>query len=323
MLHLFIIQAHFITLVLALLCLQSQGRKIVCKTIVIEHTPLAYAADNFYKDDATSVINGSIPDLTDNTVDLAGNAVTQGFKYYVSNRNYRLIGIIVEAHTASLQTRPQALQHSQTLKEKHIGTMSGTSAEVFVHQLLASVGLSQSEYTTVTGNVCTREPCGTNTLHSQLKDRKIDTLGIREPSVELGIRALVEANTVVFKSSSIYREVYSLYTTKENLRDTMTRQKTVHFVRALNQVYNFYKSSPDKAYRIVAETIDVDIPVLKNVWADHVWGPGNPGKDLVDFLQYEDQYLARAEKREPFSRADLEMFVDRSVYEEAMQGLLC
>jgi hypothetical protein len=95
--HLVIMQVHhFITLVLALLCLQAQGLKIACKTMVIERTPLAYAADNFYKDDATSVINGGIPDLSDNTVDLAGNAVTQGLKYYVRNRNYRLIGIIVE-----------------------------------------------------------------------------------------------------------------------------------------------------------------------------------------------------------------------------------
>jgi ABC-type nitrate/sulfonate/bicarbonate transport system substrate-binding protein len=310
---------NFLSLVLALLSLQTQGLKIACRTEWIEHTPLAYAADNFHKGEMTSVISGGIPNLRDSTVDLAGNAVTQGLKYYVTNKNYRLIGIIVEVTYRLVANKAAGITTLADLKGKRIGTMPGMSAEVFVHQLLASAGVSQSEYTTVAGDVCMREPCGADTLPSKFKDRKIDAFGIWETSVELGIRALGEANTVVFKNSSIYREIYSLYTTEEKLRDTMTRQKIVHFVRTLNQVYVFYKSTPDKVYGTVAEMIGVDVPVLKNVWPDHVWGPGSLGSDLVDFLEYEDQYLARADKRQPFSRADLERFVDSSVYAEAMQ----
>jgi ABC-type nitrate/sulfonate/bicarbonate transport system substrate-binding protein len=311
---------HFLNLLLALFCLQTQGLKIACRTEWIEHTPLAYAAANFYKDETTFVISGGIPNLRDSTVDLAGNAVTQGLKYYGTSKNYRLIGIIVEVTYRLVANKAAGITTLTDLKGKRNGTMPGTSAEVFVHQLLGSAGLSQSKYTTVTGDVCMREPCGSNTLPSQLKDRKIDAFGIWETSVELGIRALGEANTVVFKNSSIYREIYSLYTTEEKLRNTMTRQKIVHFVRALNKVYASYKSTPDKVYGTVAGMVGVDIPVLKSVWADHVWGPGSLGRDLVDFLQYEDQYLARADKRHPFSRADLERFVDSSVYKEAMQG---
>jgi ABC-type nitrate/sulfonate/bicarbonate transport system substrate-binding protein len=310
---------HFSTLILALLCIQSQALKIACAVMWIEHTPLSYTADNFYKGDTTSVISGGVPNLRDSTVDLAGNAVTQGLKYYVRNRNYRLIGIIVEVTYRLVANKAASISTLTDLRGKRIGTVPGTSAEVFVHQLLASAGVSQSEYTTVSGNVCMREPCGADTLPSQLKDRTIDAFGVWETSVELGIRALGDVNTIVFKNSSIYREIYSLYTTEEKLRDTITRHKIVQFVRALNQTYDVYKNNPTNVYGTVAKTIDVDVPALKSVWADHVWGPGSLGKDLVDFLEYEDRYLAKADKRQPFSRADLERFVDVSVYEEAMQ----
>ncbi|KXX75567.1 putative aliphatic sulfonates-binding protein [Madurella mycetomatis] len=307
-------------LALAPFFFQALGLKIACAQMWIEHTPLDYAANNFYKDDATSLINGGIVNLRDSTVDLAGNAETQGLKNYVRNRNYRLIGIIVEVGYRLVANKAAGISTLADLKGKRIGTFAGTSAEVFVHQLLASAGLSESDYTTVNGNVCMREPCGGNTFPAQLKDRRIDAFGVWETSVELGIQALGEDNVVVFKNSSIYREIYSLYSTEEKLRDRQTRQRIVQFVRALNQTYEVFRNASDTVYTTVAQTVNVDVPVLKNVWEDHVWGPGILGKDLLDFLENEDQYLARVDRRQPFSRADLERFVDTSVYEEAMQG---
>lgn len=306
-------------LALAPFFFQALGLKIACAQMWIEHTPLDYAGKNFYKDDPTSIINGGIVNLRDSTVDLAGNAATQGLKNYVQHRNYRLIGIIVEVGYRLVANKAAGISTLADLKGKRIGTIPGTSAEVFVRQLLASAGLSQSDYTTVSGNVCMREPCGADTLPSQFKNRRIDAFGVWETSVELGIQALGEDNVAVFKNASIYREVYSLYSTEEKLRDRQTRQKIVQFVRALNQTYEVFKNASDAVYTAVAQTVNVDVPVLKNVWEDHVWGPGTLDKDLVDFLEKEDQYLAIADRRQPFSRADLERFVDASVYEEAMQ----
>lgn len=300
--------------------LGARGLKIACSQMWIEHTPLAYAANNFYKADTASLTNGGVPNLSDKSVDLAGNAETQGLKNYVRNKNYRLIGIIVEVTYRLVANKAAGIKTLADFKGKRIGTIAGTSAEVFIRQLLGSAGLSQSDYTTINGNVCMREPCGANTFPSQLKNRQIDAFGVWETAVELGIRALGESNTVVFKNASVYREVYSLYTTEEKLRDTRTRQNIVQFVRALNQTYDVFRNNPDKVYTTVARTVGVDVPVLKNVWADHVWGPGSLGQDLLNYLEVEDQYLARVDRRQPFSRADLEKFVDTSVYEEAMQS---
>ncbi|KAK4038979.1 hypothetical protein C8A01DRAFT_37097 [Parachaetomium inaequale] len=312
----------FLTLLPTLLCLQAHALKIACSQMWIEHTPLAYAAKNFYKaaGDTASITNGGVPNLSDSSVDLAANAETQGLKNYAQHKNYRLIGIIVEVTYRLVANKAAGIKTLADLKGKRIGTIPGTSAEVFVRQLLASAGLADRDYTAVSGNVCMRAPCGSGTFPAQLSSRQIDAFGVWETAVELGVRALGEENVVTFKNASVYREVYSLYTTEEKLRNAGARQRIVQFVRALNQTYDLFKGSPDKVYDMVAQTVGIDVPVLKNVWADHVWGPGSLGKDLVDYLEREDQYLAKTDRRQAFSRAELERFVDTSVYEEAMQG---
>lgn len=309
----------FYCLTSILLCLQVHGLRVACSQMWIEHTPIPFAA-NFYKGDTISITNGGVPNLRDASVDLAANAETQGLKNYVQNKNYRLIGIIVEVTYRLVVNKAAGVTTLADLKGKRIGTIAGTSAEVFVRQLLATAGLSQSDYTTVNGNVCMREPCGSNTFPSQLKDRRIDAFGVWETAVELGIRAIGEQNAVVFKNASVYREVYSLYTTAEKLRDTTKRKQIVQFVKALNQTYEVFRNTPDKVYADVAQKVGVDVQVLRNVWADHVWGPGRLDNVLLDYLEKEDQYLAKTDRRQQFSRADIEKFVDASIYEEASQG---
>lgn len=304
-----------------LCCLQVLGLKIACNQMWIEHTPLAYAGSNFYNGDTVSIVNGGVPNLRDASVDLAGNAETQGLKNYVRNRNYRLIGIIVEVTYRLVANKAAGIATLADLRGKRVGTIPGTSAEVFVRQLLGSAGLSPGDYTTVSGNVCMRAPCAADTFPAQLRDGRIDAFGVWETAVELGVRALGgEANAAVFKNASVYREVYSLYTTEEKLRDAAARRRIVQFVRALNQTYDVFRNTPDRVYATVGQLVGVDLPVLRSVWEDHVWGPGSLGRDLVDFLEVEDQYLARVDRRQPFTRAELERFVDTSVYEEAMQG---
>ncbi|RYP42775.1 hypothetical protein DL770_011679 [Monosporascus sp. CRB-9-2] len=317
---------HLIPLIPTLFRLQAHCLKIACSQMWIEHTPLSYAANNFYNSDSdtASLISGGVPNLQDTTVDLAGNAETQGLLNYVQNKNYRLIGIIVEVTYRLVANKAAGITSLADLRGKRVGTIPRTSAEVFVRQLLANGGgLSPEDYTTVSGWVCMREPCGADTFPAQLADGTIDAFGVWETAVELGIRALGD-DAVVFKNSSVYREVYSLYSTEEKLADAGTRKKIVEFVRALNQTYDVFRGAPDDdadgVYTTVGELIRVDVPVLKSVWADHVWGPGSLEKDLVDYLEVEDQYLAEVDRREPLSRAELERFVDTSVYEEAMQG---
>jgi ABC-type nitrate/sulfonate/bicarbonate transport system substrate-binding protein len=319
---------HLLTLALPLLHLPTPtlSLRIACSQQWVEHTPLVYAARNFYNpaaasSDTATITNGGVPNLSsDRTIDLAANAETQGLKNYARNKNIRLIGILVEVTYRLVAHKAAGINTLADLRGKRIGTIAGTSAEVFVRQLLATVGLAQGDYTTVNGNVCMKAPCAADTFPAQFSGRRIDAFGVWETSVELGIQAVGEGNVVVFKNASVYREVYSLYSTQEKLRDAGTRQRIVQFVRALNQTYEVFKRPTEAVYSMVGQTVNVDVPVLKNVWEDHVWGPGSLGKDLVDFLEREDQYLARTDRRQAFTRAELEQFVDTSVYKEAMRG---
>ncbi len=163
------------------------------------------------------------------------------------------------------------------LKGKKIGTMPGTSAGYFVNKLLGTAGLADTDYRVVSGNVCMRTPCGAAPSRRCCPNKQIDAFGIWEPAVELGADALGRSNAVLFQNFSVYREVYSLYSTTEKLSDPATRKNIVAFVRALNQTLDVFTRTPDAVYATVASAVGMDTPVVKAVWPDHrwtgTWGP--------------------------------------------------
>lgn len=306
------------TLLLSILPQPVFGLEVAYNTAWIEGTPLDYTNKNTYKIDKATTVNGGVATL--GSVDIAGNAETQGLKQYVSHKNYRLIYVIVEVGYRLVASKAAGIKTLTDLKGKRIGTIAGSSAEVFVRSLLNGAGLSPSDYTQVSSNVCMRSPCGAATFPGLLKDKKIDAFGVWETAVELGIEALGESNVVVFQNASLYREIYSLYATEQSLKDATKRNKIVHYVKALNQTLDIFRNQPEKVYSTVSSGIGVDVPVLKKVWDDHRWGPTSLTDGvLLDFLIREDRYLAKADKRQAMSREDLQKFIDPSVYEDALK----
>jgi ABC-type nitrate/sulfonate/bicarbonate transport system substrate-binding protein len=203
------------------------------------------------------------------------------------------------------------------LKGKKIGTFSGSSAGVFIHNMLSSAGIADNGYTTVAGNVCMKSPCASNTLPTQLKAGVIDAFGIWEPAVELGIESLGPSNVVVFQNSSVYREVYALYSTTDALNDPGKRKDIVEFVRALNKTLDVFANMPKEKgiYDYVAGKVGMDESVVEKVWGVHTWS-GRWGSDLIDYIAAEDKYLAGQDKRAVITRKDLETFLDSSVLNE-------
>ncbi|EAQ84073.1 predicted protein [Chaetomium globosum CBS 148.51] len=311
----------------------THALKIACVQQWIEHTPLPHAASTFYtpqnpSDPPITIVTGGVANLaTDRSIDLAANAETQGLKNYNQHRNHRLIGILVEVTYRLVARRASGITTLTDLRGKRIGTIPGTSAEVFVRQLMGSAGLQAGrDYTTVAGGLstCMRAPCGRGSFPAELVAGRIDAFGVWETAVELGVQALMHEEggqgAVTFKNASVYREVYSLYSTEEKLRNPVVRGRIVRFVRALNQSFGVFREGGQEVVDYVGKKVGVDEPVLRNVWEDHVWGPGNLGTGLLDYLEQEDQYLAKVDNRKALTRAELEKFVDTSVYEEAMRG---
>lgn len=240
-------------------------------------------------------------------------SLTVGHK---TNINKGLIYIICEVAYRIVASKASGIKTLADLKGKKIGTMSGTSANVFVSRMMNSVGVAEGQYTIVSGNVCMKAPCGSGTFPSMLSSKQIDAFGIWEPAVELGIRAIGADNAVVFQNSSIYREVYSLYSTTDKLNDASKRKDIVSFVRALNQTLGVFSNKPDSAiYQFVASAVGMDAEVVKAVWPDHKWS-GKWGDDLMPLLVDEDAYLAKTDRRGAVTKADLEKFLDDSVIAE-------
>jgi len=300
-----------------------ESLKIATSLQWIEYTPQAYAIKNFYKGDSPATLqSGGVMTLASSpkSVDLAANAETQGLKQFANHRDLRLIYVIVEVGYRIVANKASGITTLADLKGKRIGTMPGTSAGYFIAKYLASAGVKEGEYTVVSGNVCMKAPCGAGTFPQMLASGRIDAFGIWEPAVELGAE-LLKDNAVVFKNASIYREVYSLYSTEDKLKDPAMRKNIVAFVKALNQASDVYNNKPETVYQSVASAVGMDPAVVAAVWKDHKWsGPTGIPKDLLDFMVEEDQYLARTDRRQPVPKEALAKFIDESVLAEALKS---
>ncbi|KAF2639901.1 periplasmic binding protein-like II [Massarina eburnea CBS 473.64] len=295
------------------------GLKIGSSLQWIEHTPQPYAISKFYKGTSSaSLISGGVANLgSDTSFDLAANAETQGLKQYVSHKNIRLIYVICEVPYRIVANKASGIKTLSDLKGKKIGTIAGTSANVFIQRMLASAGVQEGQYTIISGNICMKAPCSSTTFPTMLQSRQIDAFGIWEPAVELGARAIGTDNAVLFQDIHTYREVYSLYSTTDKLNNAAKRADIVAFVRALNQTLDVFANKPGEnmVYDFVAGKVGMDVEVVKAVWGDHLWR-GVWGADLIDLLVSEDAYLAKKDGRAQASRADLERFLDGGVIAE-------
>jgi ABC-type nitrate/sulfonate/bicarbonate transport system substrate-binding protein len=294
--------------------------KIATSLDWIEHTPQSYAIKNFYKGSSTAkLVSGGVANLgDDSSFDLAANAETQGLKQYVKHKNIRLIYTICEVPYRLVANKASGIKTLADLKGKKIGTMKGTSAAVFVQRMMASVGVQENQYTAVSAKVCMKTPCGSDTFPAMLKSKQIDAVGIWEASPELGAEAL-GSDAIVFQNASIYREIYSLYSTTQKLNDPAKRKDIVAFVRALNQTLDLFNEKPESVYTFVAKEVDMDAKVVQAVWKDH-WWVGTWGSDVPQLVEEEDAYLAKADGRGKATKNELDAFFDDSIIEEIRGG---
>lgn len=65
--------------------------------------------------------------------------------------------------------------------------------------------------------------------------------------------------------ATIYREVYSLYTTTEKLADPAKRADIVSFVRALNQTLEAFNSPNASIYNFVAQKVGMDAEIVSRI----------------------------------------------------------
>ncbi|PSN65327.1 hypothetical protein BS50DRAFT_636109 [Corynespora cassiicola Philippines] len=288
--------------------------KIASALSVIEWTPEQIAKESFYNGSVT-IVNGGIPNLfSDTTVDLASNAETQALRNYASHKNLRIIYTISEVAYRIVADRNKVPAASY-LKGKRIGCIQATSSGYFVEKYMESVGAKRGEYTTVGGNTCSQEPCGSGTFPAMLKAGHVDAVGFWEPGVELSARAIGSGNAVFYQDFAVYREIYSLHSTTEKLHDPAKRREIVSFVRALDKALLLFRDEPEKVYARAANAVNIQEELMRAVWPVHEW-PGTIPADLPDLLAAEDVYVARVDNRSAMSAATLKGLIDKSIIDE-------
>ncbi|KAI1798704.1 periplasmic binding protein-like II [Daldinia bambusicola] len=292
--------------------------KIASALGVLEWTPELIAKEDYFKGDV-DIVNGGISSLfSDSTVDLGSNSETQLLLQFGSHKDLRMIGTVAEVYYRIVANAKSGVSTLEDLKGKRIGALRTTSSEYFVRTYLRTAGLDPADYTVVNGLGCLQEPCAANTFPSMLRNGTIDAIGMWEPSVEFGIRALGPDAVIFGDNQTVYREIYNLATTAERLGDPKKRAEIVQFLKALKQADDVFQSEPDKVITRAADAVRTDRTVLKAAWPVHEWNVRMP-PDILDVLVEEDKFVASYARREAFSRDTLGTLIDPSVLKEALQ----
>lgn len=159
--------------------------KIASKLDVLEWTPELVAKEDYFNG-TVSIVDGGIANLTtDASVDLGSNSETQLLRQFGAHKNIRTILTTAEVYYRIVASKRAGIRELKDLRGKRIGAIPSTSSEYFVQTYLASVGLTPSDYTIVSGTACLRRPCGSDTFPAMLRRGAIHAIGMWEPSVQL------------------------------------------------------------------------------------------------------------------------------------------
>ncbi|WP_437278668.1 ABC transporter substrate-binding protein [Sorangium sp. So ce375] len=290
--------------------------RISSDTASIEFTPALIAAQDFYPGEATVQSGGIVGMLNDSGVDLGTNAETQTLRQSVAHPNLRIIFTVTETFYRIVANRAAGISSLADLRGKRIGSIANTSAAFFIHKYLGTVGLTDADYTVVSGGICMAAPCGRNTLPAMLEEGTVDAVALWEPSSQLAANA-IGSDAVVFQDRSLYREIVNLHSTAEKLADPEKRRGIVEFVRSLASAQEVYRTTPEAVWPRISEAIGIEPSVLEQVWEDERF-QGTLVPDIMDVLEEEEGWVAAQTGRTPRTRAELAPLVDDSVMREAL-----
>jgi sulfonate transport system substrate-binding protein len=283
------------------------GLAVFGNTTTLELTPALVAAKSDYPGMAT-VMNGGIPNLWSGA-DLATNAETQALIQSVTHSNLRIVFTVCEGIYRIVARRSAGIASLGDLRGKRIATTPGTSSAYFLHAMLATVQLADTDVTVVPSASPSQIP-------GLLSSRQVDAATIWEPEIQNASDAL-GSDAIEFQDKSVYRELFDLHTTAEKLANPMTRRGIVEFLRALVKASHDIVAQPSSQWPLVAATTGFDAALIAKAWKNEAF-PGTLVPDVLDVLEHEETWLAKNAGRAPRARAELATLIDEAPLAEAM-----
>lgn len=283
-----------------------------------ESGPVLLAAARHYPGEAT-VKMGGIPNLVGEAAipgfgepgvaDVATHAETQLLRYSVRNPNLRVILNVTEGLYRVVARRSAGISSMRDLKGRKVATIPTTSSGYFFNLMLEKEGLTFDDI-----QVVSISPM--DGMAAALKRGDVDAVVIWEPYSEQARRILGD-DAIEFSGEGVYRELFNLNTTAENLADPAKRAKIVTFVRAVMDAAAVIRTDPTEAQALVRERGKYEQRDMVDGWKHHAFLATMPA-DLLDVLVKEELWLASRDKRPARSRQELSRLIDDSIYREAL-----
>jgi sulfonate transport system substrate-binding protein len=286
--------------------------RVYGNTATIELAPVLLAARRFH-DAPVWIANGGVPNLfREGEAELATNAETQALRVSATNPDLRIILTVSEGLYRIVARRSAGIGTLADLKGKRIATIPVTSSGYFLHRMLRTVGLDYADITAVPLLPLSR-------MVDALEKGEVDAVTIWEPELENAVRR-IGSDAIEFSGHGVYRELFNLNTTAQQLADPVQRARIVAFVRSILRATKALHEDPREGWRLVSESGGLYDPrLVADTWHHHGY-PGILVPDLLDVLEDEEKYVSREGKgRPPRSREELAKLIDPSVLAEALE----
>ena len=285
--------------------------RVYGNTTTLELAPVLLAAQALGPTTAT-VSNGGIPDLfKPDGADVATNAETQALRASVDRPDLRIILTVAEGRYRIVARRSAGIATLKDLKGKRIATFPNTSSAYYLHRMLATVGLTDADVTTVPLFPLSR-------MAPALKAGEVDAVTIWEPEIQ-NAQDAIGADAIEFRDPSVYRELFNLNTTAARLQDPAMRARIVAFVRRLVQSSAQIRRDPKGVWPLTARATGYDPALLAKVWRHEAFA-GTLAADMLDVLEAEEPWVAKERNRTPRARAELAALIDPTVLRDALKA---
>jgi len=273
---------------------------------VLEAAPI-HIADQGRSGAGFRVIDGGVRTVALKGAHAAGNATTQMLRVLGDNPNVRLLFTLVDGNYRIVAKRSAGINRLADLKGKRIVVPPNTSANYFLVAMLRTAGLQQSDVTLVSAP--------NTAMAAAVTKGEADAISMWEPESQNAVVAL-GTDAIIFQDNKVYRELYSVYSTTDVMRDPRRRKELVEFVRATLVAAADLQKDPTRYFPLISEKTKHPQDQIARSWEHHGF-PLRVAPDLLDLITEEEKWVAAQQNRSARSRAELAGFIDTTILEEA------
>jgi len=279
---------------------------VAVATAVMEASPI-FIAKEAASGSRFTYINGGVRTLQNNGAHAAGNATTQMLVVLRDNPKVRLLFTLADGLYRIVAKRSAGITRLADLRGKRIVVPRNTSAHYFLVAMLRTAGLEEADVTLVNAPA--------TAMAAAVVKGDADAISMWEPESQNAVEAL-GADAITFQDNTVYRELYSIYSSTDVLNDRRRRTELVDFVRAILASTRDLQRTPSMYFPLISRVTQHPEPQIARSWEHHAF-PLGIAPDLLNLLVEEEKWVAKTQSRTPRSRQELASYIDTSVLEEA------